>query len=261
MTSVVDINILELANDPSKQCRICLDNDNPSNLISPCLCSGSQAYVHRKCLNDWRSKNANGQAFKYCNICQFNYIIETVMNDRKADRKRLLKYHLYVFRDLISIILLIQLIIINLAFLLKIVDKNSHHIKNLFPNSINEFVVYYLTAFILLMAIFGLFIFIILFYIGDLDRHNCNSTRKNYFNYNQESALEILFVIIIMVLICAFIGMFIGIILSIIILKKIMKHHTETLWLQQEAEKYIVKDFQERRHELENYKRNLPIEC
>ncbi|CAF5173447.1 unnamed protein product [Rotaria magnacalcarata] len=54
------------ANDQSKQCRICLDDDNPNDIISPCLCSGGSAYVHRKCLNEWRSENAGGRGFKYC---------------------------------------------------------------------------------------------------------------------------------------------------------------------------------------------------
>ncbi|CAF4154999.1 unnamed protein product [Rotaria sordida] len=48
---------LTVANNQLKQCRICLDNDNPTDIISPCLCSGGSAYIHRKCLNDWRSEN------------------------------------------------------------------------------------------------------------------------------------------------------------------------------------------------------------
>ncbi|CAF3354862.1 unnamed protein product, partial [Rotaria sp. Silwood2] len=34
-----------------------------------------------------------------------------------------------------------------------------------------------------------------------------------------------------------------------------MKHHTSKLWLRQEAEKYIIKDFQGRRKELEKYRK------
>ncbi|CAF3620145.1 unnamed protein product [Rotaria sordida] len=53
---------LTAANNQLKQCRICLDNDNPNDIISPCLCSGGSAYVHRKCLNDWRSEDARGKS-------------------------------------------------------------------------------------------------------------------------------------------------------------------------------------------------------
>ena len=28
-------------------------------MINPCLCKGTQKYVHRECLNQWRSVNVN----------------------------------------------------------------------------------------------------------------------------------------------------------------------------------------------------------
>jgi hypothetical protein len=180
----------ESSNDQLKQCRICLDNDHPDELISPCLCNGSSAYVHRKCLNDWRSENANGKGFKSCDICQFEYVIETVVTDRKEERKRLFKYYLFVFRDIG-------------------IDLN---------------------------------------------------TNTGYSNRNRNSGSRWFTGIGIIVIIFAFIGIFVGIILSFIILRKIMKYHTQKLWLRQEAEKYIVKDFHGRRNELEKYKNILPIQ-
>ncbi|VAI54740.1 unnamed protein product [Triticum turgidum subsp. durum] len=36
------------------QCRICLDNEG-DDLIAPCNCKGTQKYVHRSCLDNWRS--------------------------------------------------------------------------------------------------------------------------------------------------------------------------------------------------------------
>ncbi|XP_062218120.1 uncharacterized protein LOC133918311 isoform X3 [Phragmites australis] len=36
------------------QCRICLDNEG-DDLIAPCRCKGTQKYVHRSCLDNWRS--------------------------------------------------------------------------------------------------------------------------------------------------------------------------------------------------------------
>ncbi len=53
--------------------------------------------------------------------------------------------------------------------------------------------------------------------------------------------------IVIVILIFAFIG----IILSFIILTQIMKHHTQKLWLKQEDEKYILKDFHGKINQLE----------
>ncbi|XP_020408990.1 zinc finger, C3HC4 type family protein isoform X2 [Zea mays] len=36
------------------QCRICLDSEG-DDLIAPCRCKGTQKYVHRSCLDNWRS--------------------------------------------------------------------------------------------------------------------------------------------------------------------------------------------------------------
>ena len=51
-----------------KPCRICLDSDNPDEIISSCLYSTGSTYVHRKCLNHWRAQNAAGKSFKFCDI-------------------------------------------------------------------------------------------------------------------------------------------------------------------------------------------------
>jgi hypothetical protein len=33
-----------------RQCRICLDTEHPHSMISPCMCSGTSAYIHEACL-------------------------------------------------------------------------------------------------------------------------------------------------------------------------------------------------------------------
>jgi len=47
-------------------CRICLEEDEPSHLIHPCLCSGTIKYVHPHCLRNE----------KKCSICNYEYQIE-----------------------------------------------------------------------------------------------------------------------------------------------------------------------------------------
>ena len=41
------------------ECRICLEEDEICNLISPCLCRGTTKYIHEKCLNEWRILSEN----------------------------------------------------------------------------------------------------------------------------------------------------------------------------------------------------------
>ncbi|XP_022716440.1 uncharacterized protein LOC111275362 isoform X4 [Durio zibethinus] len=52
-----DINVDEtshLVNADHPQCRICLEIEG-DDLIAPCHCKGTQKYVHRSCLDNWRS--------------------------------------------------------------------------------------------------------------------------------------------------------------------------------------------------------------
>ena len=57
------------------QCRICLDEENTGDLISPCECKGTMRYVHRTCLNKWRVSAINTDSQYFCDQCQFEYIL------------------------------------------------------------------------------------------------------------------------------------------------------------------------------------------
>jgi hypothetical protein len=60
------------------QCRICLDDEGEEELefISPCRCSGSSRYVHRKCLDTWISTCTNPEATRRCMECHYSYRFE-----------------------------------------------------------------------------------------------------------------------------------------------------------------------------------------
>jgi hypothetical protein len=58
----------------------------------------------------------------------------------------------------------------------------------------------------------------------------------------------------------AILGIFVGIILGVIIIGKIIKRHTNKLWLRQQTKKYIVKDFQGRITELKNITTRHPMD-
>ncbi|GFP83495.1 E3 ubiquitin-protein ligase march2 [Phtheirospermum japonicum] len=47
------------------ECRICQDEDMDSNMESPCSCSGSLKYAHRKCVQRW----CNEKGDTICEIC------------------------------------------------------------------------------------------------------------------------------------------------------------------------------------------------
>ena len=146
-----------LAENTSKTCRICFDSDNQTDLIRPCLCRGGSAYVHRKCLDDWRSLNKEDRGFKFCEVCQFQYVIEPVVDDPNADRKRKLIFRLLVTRDITLIILLTQAFIIGLAFLIQVCDGKTKDLRHSFPESMSAFGVYYLVSLTIFFALLGFF--------------------------------------------------------------------------------------------------------
>ncbi|XP_058091594.1 uncharacterized protein LOC131237702 isoform X2 [Magnolia sinica] len=48
------------------ECRICHDEDDDSNMETPCSCCGSLKYAHRKCIQRW----CNEKGDTVCEICQ-----------------------------------------------------------------------------------------------------------------------------------------------------------------------------------------------
>ena len=58
------------------ECRICLEEDEEENLISPCLCRGTTKYIHEKCLNEWRTLSENTDNQTICPQCKFEYVLE-----------------------------------------------------------------------------------------------------------------------------------------------------------------------------------------
>jgi hypothetical protein len=89
-------------------CRICLDDDIRDNLIAPCACSGSSKWVHRECLDRWRTMNED-RAFARCTECLTDYTLISVCEDTAEVRARREKsYYLHVFRDFGLMFLLSQ---------------------------------------------------------------------------------------------------------------------------------------------------------
>ncbi len=62
-----------------KECKICLSETNPDDLISPCLCKGSLKYVHLSCLNSFHEKTDRYK--DKCSICGFIYMLENIQDD------------------------------------------------------------------------------------------------------------------------------------------------------------------------------------
>lgn len=60
--------------DDSKVCRICFDDENKEDLISPCGCKGTMQFVHKECLNSWLANNKSDKRYFQCNECKKDYV-------------------------------------------------------------------------------------------------------------------------------------------------------------------------------------------
>ncbi|CAG9769914.1 unnamed protein product [Ceutorhynchus assimilis] len=56
----------------SVRCRICYDNEKPEELMAPCQCKGTMAFVHRSCLETWLGESG----LTYCELCSQSFTTE-----------------------------------------------------------------------------------------------------------------------------------------------------------------------------------------
>ncbi|KAK7269847.1 hypothetical protein RIF29_22612 [Crotalaria pallida] len=67
----VDVSLMKKSLDGSKctgklvECKICHDEDDDSNMETPCSCCGSLKYAHRRCIQRW----CNEKGDTTCEIC------------------------------------------------------------------------------------------------------------------------------------------------------------------------------------------------
>ncbi|KAJ8447566.1 hypothetical protein Cgig2_031179 [Carnegiea gigantea] len=103
-----------LLNSEQPQCRICLDSEG-EDLIAPCHCRGTQKYIHRSCLDNWRSAK-EGFAFAHCTECRARFLLRA--NSPSNRRRSRLKFQLLVAGDHALIFIVVQLIVALFGMLL-----------------------------------------------------------------------------------------------------------------------------------------------
>ncbi|XP_058113585.1 uncharacterized protein LOC131256650 [Magnolia sinica] len=146
-----------LVNEDQPQCRICLDIGG-EDLIAPCHCRGTQKYVHRSCLDHWRSTK-EGYAFSHCTECKAVFILRAnVPPDRWWLR---LKFKLLVVRDLAFIFVIVQLVVALLGML--VYKFYGDELREMFGYEEHPFGFYAMgvLAVILVGLLYGFFIAII----------------------------------------------------------------------------------------------------
>ena len=114
-------------------CRICLeDNCLRKDLIAPCACKGGSKWVHRECLDRWRSVRED-KAFSKCTECLQFYQLICVTNDTCEEQcTRRTRFSLFVCKDLLLMLFLTQLVVVILALIVYGCDKHTSYLLHLF---------------------------------------------------------------------------------------------------------------------------------
>eukprot|EP00897_Mesotaenium_endlicherianum_P009356 jgi/Mesen1/8449/ME000475S07702 len=247
MQQAEDENDLERDASSEAFCRICLESEEGEQpgdtLISPCMCKGTQQYVHRSCLDHWRAVK-EGFAFAHCTTCKAQFHLRPDVPEDMSWRQR--KFQLFVTRDLCFVFVGIQLLIAALAGLLRLVDWNRD-LMTYFSTSKEPLLFYYSL---------GVFLFLVLFGIGGMVVHcaygsqlghpgpcvNCGGACIG--NCGTELLLgagcgELL---VVAVVILAFLGVLYGVLAAMMAWQRIWQRHYHILAKRVLAEEYIVED-------------------
>eukprot|EP01064_Diplonema_japonicum_P004736 TRINITY_DN13104_c0_g2_i1.p1 TRINITY_DN13104_c0_g2~~TRINITY_DN13104_c0_g2_i1.p1 ORF type:complete len:598 (+),score=102.53 TRINITY_DN13104_c0_g2_i1:23-1795(+) len=74
--------------DDEKTCRICRCTQPEGDLFCPCACRGSVRWVHRECLEEWRSKTTNEENKIKCSECKAPFTIAITHTNKRFDFAR-----------------------------------------------------------------------------------------------------------------------------------------------------------------------------
>tara|TARA_A100001015_G_scaffold304030_1_gene394608 strand:- start:2044 stop:2835 length:792 start_codon:yes stop_codon:yes gene_type:complete len=196
----LELGIIENEQE-EKFCRICLESENPEELISPCLCSGTQKYVHKYCLNTWRYQDTQSDNFIRCNECRTEFKIKK----REYTKTALLFKKIFVFLKKKYLILSILIITLN-----SLIGYGIYNIIN------QDFYIY--LNFYVLGAIFNS-ILQTLYLILLILLKCCSTYLKNIFKLNKKLQPTYILFSNLINLLLYFYNDFIGIILNLIIFK------------------------------------------
>lgn len=246
---VADVDDLEAASDPC--CRICLESDNEpeEDLISPCMCKGTQQFVHRYCLDHWRSVK-EGFAFSHCTTCKAQFHLRVELLEDNSWHK--MKFRIFVTRDILLVFLAIQVMISSIGTLAYLLDRNGK-----FRNSFNDnwdrilsrhpMPFYYclgVVVFFVLIGFFGLILHCSSINNTDPCMAGCRNCCYGWgildcFPASMEAcfALAVIFVIIFTIL-----GIVYGLLAATMAFQRIWQRHYHILTKRELTKEYVVED-------------------
>jgi len=108
-------------------CRNC--HESGGDLIAPCSCSGSMRWVHRDCLDKWRSVSQNPMSFSTCDVCGQKYRLRP----KKIGAWPYIRLYILIILDIVSVLAVVTGVIA-LCGLVVFGTERATHFSELFGN-------------------------------------------------------------------------------------------------------------------------------
>ncbi|KAL2649444.1 hypothetical protein R1flu_017572 [Riccia fluitans] len=257
--SVLQIEEVVEASDSDDQdkgnsacCRICLESESAGpgdELISPCMCKGTQQFVHRSCLDHWRSVK-EGFAFSHCTTCKAQFHLRPELPEDYSWRK--IKFKLFVARDVLLVFLAVQTTVSALGGVTYLMDYNGQF-RNSFSDGWDRILSKHPIPFYYGL---GVFIFFVILGISGLVVH-CSSVTNHdpcmggcrdacygwgildCFPASVEACGALL---VIFVVIFAILGIAYGLLAATMAVQRIWQRHYHILTKRVLTKEYIVED-------------------
>lgn len=231
-------------------CRICFESESErgDELISPCMCKGTHQFVHRSCLDHWRSVK-EGTAFSHCTTCKARFHLRVEFLEDDICRR--MKFRLFVARDVITIFLVIQAAIAAIGGLAYVLDKDGNF-RNKFSDDWDRFLskhpvpFYYCVGvvfFFVLVGFLGLIVHISSFNNDDPCLVGCDNACYGRGIVELPASMEACFAFaIIFVVIFAILGVAYVFLAATVAIQRIWQRHYHILTKKELTKEYVVED-------------------
>lgn len=233
-------------------CRICLEAESEigDELISPCMCKGTQQFVHRSCLDHWRSVK-EGFAFSHCTTCKAQFHLRVETWEDNSWRK--MKFRIFVARDVLLVFLAVQLTIAIIGAIAYFLDRDGSF-RNSFSDGWDRFLskhpipFYYcigVVVFFVLLGFFGLIV-----HCSSFNDHQdpCLAGCRNCcYGWGildcLPASLEACFaLVLVFIVVFAILGIAYGFLATTMAVQRIWQRHYHILTKRELTKEYVVED-------------------
>ncbi|CAL5006604.1 unnamed protein product [Urochloa decumbens] len=233
-------------------CRICLEAESEigDELISPCMCKGTQQFVHRSCLDHWRSVK-EGFAFSHCTTCKAQFHLRVETWEDNSWRK--MKFRIFVARDVLLVFLAVQLTLAIIGAIAYFLDRDGSF-RNSFSDGWDRFLskhpipFYYcigVVVFFVLLGFFGLIV-----HCSSFNDHQdpCLAGCRNCcYGWGildcLPASLEACFaLVLVFIVVFAILGIAYGFLAATMAVQRIWQRHYHILTKRELTKEYVVED-------------------